>query len=86
VDVAILVAHEIQLAGGNGNRLGADAEKAADVDDDLAAVQMIDRTDLLVVRAIDGGAFEYIRRQFRAGKSCVVGVIHDRSPLGWIIS
>lgn len=26
VDVAILVAHEIQLAGGNRHRLGADAE------------------------------------------------------------
>jgi len=46
VDVAILVAHEIELAGGHGYRLGADAEKAADVDDDLAAVQMIDRPDL----------------------------------------
>ena len=47
VDVAILVAHEIQLAGGDRHRLGADAKKAADVDDNLTAMQMIDRTCLL---------------------------------------
>ena len=62
VDIAVIVAHEIQLAGGDRNRLGADAKEAADVDDNLAAMQMIDRTDLLIAGAIDGCAFEYLRR------------------------
>ncbi len=37
MDVARLVAHEVELVQRNGDRLGADAEKAADIIDDGVA-------------------------------------------------
>jgi len=36
VDRASFVPHEVEIADREGNRLGADAEEAADVDDNLA--------------------------------------------------
>ncbi len=64
MDVAILVAHEVEIAGRYGDGLGADAEKAADVDDDprirARPVDMVDAADLFVVGSVDRGVFEKV--------------------------
>lgn len=54
VNIAVLVAHKVQLIGWHGDGFGADAEKTADLDDNLAAVQMRNLADLLVVRTVYG--------------------------------
>lgn len=80
VDVAVLIAHELQVAQRNRDRLGADAEEAADIDDGLAAdavaVDMIDFADLVVVGAVDGGTLQDGRGQLVGGEANVIGVIH----------
>jgi hypothetical protein len=81
MDVAVLVAHEFELAGTHGHGLGADAEKATHIDDDLAAVQMVDRADLLVIGPVDCRPFEDVRRELGIGQSCVAGVVHGASPV-----
>ena len=87
MDVAALVTHELERAGGHCHGLGADAEETADIDDDLAAepcaMDMRNRADLLVIGAIDDGALEYGRSEFGATEANVRGVIHLGSPLGW---
>src|SRR5215217_2042661 len=68
MNVAILVAHEFKVADRHGDRLGAEAEEAADIDDDLTgsarAVHVGDVAHLVVIGAIDGRAFQQRRRQF----------------------
>ncbi len=88
VNIAVFVAHEIELAGRYGHRLGADAEEAADVDDDLAAdagaVDMGDGADLFVIGTVNGGAFERGRCEFGGTQADMMGVVHRRSPSGLV--
>ena len=55
----VFVAHEVELAHRQGDRLGANPEEAADVHDDLRCrsrrVQVRDAADFLVVGAVDRG-------------------------------
>ena len=61
MDIAVLIAHEVKIAERNCDRLCADAEKAADIDDRRAAgadaVYVVNLPDLVVIGAIDGRAF-----------------------------
>lgn len=87
VNVAVLVAHEIKLAGGNCHRLGADAKKAADVYDDLRAragtVNVRQGAGVLVGRPVDGGAFQVGGVQFRFGGPNVLAVSMGTLLEGW---
>jgi len=56
VDVTVCVTHEVQLVGSDSHPLGADSAKAADIDDNLTAVQMRDGANFFVVSAINGRA------------------------------
>lgn len=68
VDVTFVVAHEVQLADRDGNRLGADPEKTADIDDGgggwAGAVDVRNRADLVVFSIIDARTLENGGRKF----------------------
>ncbi len=76
MDVSVLVAHEIQLARRNGYWLGADAEETADVDDNLAAMEMVDRADFLVLGSVDRSTLEDFRSEFGVCQANVIYLTH----------
>src|SRR5690606_10900798 len=83
VDIAVLISHEIEFGGIDRDRLRADPEETTYIDDDLAAVQMGNGTDLLIAGAVDCGSFEHVRDKFVGSQPDMITVIHRASPLGW---
>jgi hypothetical protein len=80
VYLAILVTHEIELAGGDGYRFGADAEKAASVnhDDSLSsrAVNVRHRSNLLISWTVDRGVIELRFGQLRGRETNMFAMVH----------
>src|SRR6185312_11411068 len=80
MNVAVFVAHEIKLTRRYRNRLGADAKKAAYVNDHprgrAGPVNMGNRSHLGVIRTIDRRVIEDGFVQFLAGEAYVLAVIH----------
>src|SRR5690606_39609730 len=68
VNFATLVAHELKIAQGHRDRLGAKAEEPADINDDVAGgahpMHMGHFANLVVISAVNGRAFKRIGRQF----------------------
>lgn len=62
MDVAILIAHELKIRQRNSDRFCADPKETADINDCRTAgtcpMDMVDLSDLMVVRAIYGCTFE----------------------------
>lgn len=83
MDVAILVAHEIKVADRHCNGLCANAEKTADIDDGCRVgadtVHMVNFTDLVIIRALNGGAFQNGWREFGFSQTDVIAVVHCSS-------
>jgi hypothetical protein len=82
MNIAIFIAHEVEVGGGHRHGLGANAKEATDIDNNLTAVDMIDRADGLVVLTEDSGALKDIGRQFSGCQANVVSVVHLDAPLG----
>src|SRR5690606_28354270 len=80
MDMAILVAHELEIAQGDGDRLGANSQEAADIDNGsggrASAVHMVDLADLVVVGTVDGCILENIRGEFGSAEAHVIAMIH----------
>ena len=80
MNVTVLVAHEVEVGQGNGNRFCADAKKTTNVDNCLAAgartVDMIDLADLVVVGAVNGSAFQNGGSELAGRETNVIAVIH----------
>ena len=80
MDVAVLVAHEVEIRQWHRDRLGANPEEAADIDNRGTArtgtMNVIDLADLVVVSAVNGGTFQKGGCQFCGSEADVIGVIH----------
>lgn len=82
MNMAGLVAHEIELADIDGNRLAADAEKTSDIDYDLlVAVHVRHGADLLVTRSVDRCPCQSLFVDFAEVQARMICVIHGLSPL-----
>src|SRR5690606_27732921 len=66
--VAILLAEDRDLVETDGHLLGADAEEAADIDDEMLGIALIiddhvgDRADRFIIRIVDGGTRQVVER------------------------
>ncbi|AAK89112.2 hypothetical protein Atu4327 [Agrobacterium fabrum str. C58] len=83
VDVAVFIAHEVKVAERDCDRLRADAEKTADIDDGGGGgsdtMDMVNLADLMVVCAINGCPFEHRGGEFRFNEAYVIGMVHCSS-------
>jgi hypothetical protein len=83
--IAVLVTHEVQIGDGNRNWLRTDPEKAADIDNDAAALadtmDVVNLPDLVIVCSVDRGSCEHGGSQFINGEADVIAMIHDVSPV-----
>jgi len=80
VDVAVFVAHEIELAHRNGDTLGADTEETADVERNAAAVHVGNRPDRLVLRPVNRCAYEHVLDQLILSQAFMSAVVHCLAP------
>src|SRR5690606_18613607 len=80
VDVAVFVAHEVELAHRNGDTLGADTEETADVERNAVAVHVGNRADRLVFRPVNRRADEHVLDQLILPQAFVSAVVHHLSP------
>ncbi|MNV54526.1 hypothetical protein D3C71_1467230 [compost metagenome] len=88
MDVAILIAHELKIRQRNSDRFCADPKETADINDCRTAgtcpMDMVDLSDLMVVRAIYGCTFENSWCQFRWVQANVIGVVHVVSSVRFV--
>lgn len=87
MDVTILIAHEIEIGEGDRDRLCADSQEAANIDNDLTTgacpMNVINLADLMVVGAVNGCAFQNSWCEFGSRETNVIAVIH-RDFLVWL--
>ncbi|OJU51814.1 MAG: hypothetical protein BGO03_14365 [Mesorhizobium sp. 61-13] len=76
MNITIFIAHEVEVGGGHRHRFSANAKEAANINNDLTAVDMIDRTYCLVILAVNRGALQDVGRQFSGCQANVVSMVH----------
>ena len=80
MNIAALVTHEVKFVGGYRNALGADTEKAANVDNHFrsqaGAVNMGHGSDLLIAWPIDRRVIEDVLCEFGGRQRSMIAVVH----------
>src|SRR5579862_193332 len=84
--LAILVTHEIEVAGGDGYRFSSDAKKATYVNHDFSlsprAVDVRHRSDLFIPWTVDRSVLEFRFGQLGGRQTNMLAMVHGYSPLG----